>query len=231
MNNDSEENIPTYLKETYWWAYLDPKAIVLFERQWLVNLILFGNYKRLRNALIEQMNVFKGSRSLQIACAYGDFSESVLSRIGNDSQFDIIDVAQVQLDNLKRKLGVTYKNVIAHKQDSSSLTFQDNTFDNVLLFFLLHEQPKSVREKTVNEAVRVCKPGGKVIYIDYHEPKNKLLKIFMSFIFKTLEPFALDLWSESIESLHTKNSSSLCSKNTYFFSLYQRVVFEKKIAS
>lgn len=238
MQNDSEDNtsqenapkesVPAYLKETYWWAYLSPKAVAFFERQWLVNLILFGNYKKLRNALIEQVNVFKGSRSLQIACAYGDFSSSLLNKIGVDSHLTIIDVAQIQLDNLQKKLGANYQNVELHKQDSSSLDFDDNSFDNVLLFFLLHEQPKAVREKTVNEAVRVCKPGGKIIYIDYHKPtKNSLLTLFMTFILKTLEPFALDLWNESIESLHNKNNSTLCSKQTYFFSLYQRVVFEK----
>lgn len=229
MNNDSEESVPAYLKETYWWAYLHPKAVVFFERQWLVNLILFGNYEKLRNALIEQVNTFKGSKSLQIACAYGDFSSSLLDKLGTESQLDIIDVAPIQLENLKRKLGANYKNVFLHKQDSSRLVFEDNSFDNVLLFFLLHEQPKAVREKTVQEAMRVCKPGGKIIYIDYHAPeKNWLLKMFMNFILRTLEPFALDLWVESIESLHNKKIVSLCSKQTYFFSLYQRVIFEKK---
>jgi len=31
--------IPAYLQETYWWAYVHPKAVRFFERQWLVNLI------------------------------------------------------------------------------------------------------------------------------------------------------------------------------------------------
>ncbi|MBP6242855.1 MAG: hypothetical protein KA377_01615, partial [Chromatiaceae bacterium] len=39
--------IPDYLQRVYWWAYLHPRAVFLFEREWLVNLILWGNYQRL----------------------------------------------------------------------------------------------------------------------------------------------------------------------------------------
>ena len=32
--------VPDYLEKTYWWAYTHPNAVRVFERQWLVNLIL-----------------------------------------------------------------------------------------------------------------------------------------------------------------------------------------------
>ncbi|MBF0613390.1 MAG: hypothetical protein HQL55_19930, partial [Magnetococcales bacterium] len=28
--------LPNYLEETYWWAYIHPKGVRFFERQWLV---------------------------------------------------------------------------------------------------------------------------------------------------------------------------------------------------
>jgi len=34
--------IPGYLQDTYWWAYLHPNSFVFFERKWVVNLILWG---------------------------------------------------------------------------------------------------------------------------------------------------------------------------------------------
>ena len=42
-------SVPAYLEQTYWWAYVHPRAVRWFEREWLVNLILFGNYGRLRD--------------------------------------------------------------------------------------------------------------------------------------------------------------------------------------
>ena len=42
-------SIPDYLQDTYWWAYLHPKSFWFFEREWVVNLILWGNMKKLTN--------------------------------------------------------------------------------------------------------------------------------------------------------------------------------------
>jgi hypothetical protein len=44
----AEMAVPDYLERVYWWAYVHPNAVRLFERQWLVNLILWGNFARPR---------------------------------------------------------------------------------------------------------------------------------------------------------------------------------------
>mgnify|MGYP003377932080 CR=1 FL=1 len=47
--------IPDYLQRVYWWAYLHPRAVFLFEREWLVNLILWGNYQRLCDEALQEL--------------------------------------------------------------------------------------------------------------------------------------------------------------------------------
>src|SRR5256885_3618269 len=42
--------IPRYLEQVYWWAYVHPNAVQLFEREWLDHLIHFGQYGPLRDA-------------------------------------------------------------------------------------------------------------------------------------------------------------------------------------
>ena len=37
-----EPPVPSYLEQVYWWAYVHPNAVHVFERDWLVNAILFG---------------------------------------------------------------------------------------------------------------------------------------------------------------------------------------------
>jgi len=54
-------SIPDYLRETYWWAYVHPVTVQLFERQWLVNLILWGNFARLRDAALEALGAADAS--------------------------------------------------------------------------------------------------------------------------------------------------------------------------
>jgi len=68
--------MPRYLEQTYWWAYVHPNAVRVFERQWLVNLILWGNYNRLRDSVFRELNAPVAGRMLQVDCVYGDFTEN-----------------------------------------------------------------------------------------------------------------------------------------------------------
>ena len=56
--------IPDYLQRVYWWAYLHPRAVFLFEREWLVNLILWGNYQRLCVGALQLLAGSLGQRLL-----------------------------------------------------------------------------------------------------------------------------------------------------------------------
>ena len=67
--------VPGYLEQTYWWAYVHPRAVRLFERQWLVNLILWGNFSRLRDAALDALGARLAGRTLQVACVYGDLTD------------------------------------------------------------------------------------------------------------------------------------------------------------
>ena len=96
--------VPSYLQETYWWAYIHPRAVRIFERGWLVNLILLGNYRRLRNAALAEVGPDADGHTLQIACVYGDFTARLAERIGPDGTLDVVDVMPIQLHNLKAKL-------------------------------------------------------------------------------------------------------------------------------
>ena len=71
-----------------------------------------------------------------------------------------------------------------------------DTYDRVILFFLLHEMPLDVRRRTLAEAVRVLKPGQELVIVDYHRPVGwHPLKPVMTFILRNFEPFAMDLWN------------------------------------
>jgi ubiquinone/menaquinone biosynthesis C-methylase UbiE len=217
--------IPEYLQKVYWWAYLHPRAVWFFEREWLVNLILWGNFKRLRNMALAELGREKTSRVLQIACVYGDFTQHLLKNLQPDARLDIVDVAPIQLANLQRKLPDDQR-VHLWQQDSSHLDFPDATFDTILLFFLLHEQPEEVRRATLAEALRVTRPGGRIVIVDYHSPRRcHPLYYPMRQILRHLEPFALDLWQHEISAfLPATNTVRSIDKTSCFGGLYQKIV-------
>ena len=161
--------IPRYLEQVYWWAYVHPKAVHVFEREWLVNLILFNNYGRLRDAALAELGETIAGRTLQVACVYGNLTPRLCARLAPDASLDVVDILPIQLQNLRDKLPPDER-VALLQGDSSSLACADASYDQVLLFFLLHEQPEPVRRKTLAEAMRIVRPGGRIVIVDYHEP-------------------------------------------------------------
>jgi ubiquinone/menaquinone biosynthesis C-methylase UbiE len=218
-------DVPRYLQQTYWWAYVHPRAVSLFERQWLVNAILWGNFGRLRDSALDALGARLPGRTLQIACVYGNLTERMRARLTPGGSLDVVDVLRVQLDNLARKLpGDPRLGLI--QGDSSALDIETASYDRALLFFLLHEQPEEVRRKTLAEALRIVKPGGRLVIVDYHRPgRSNPLYLPMVGILKTLEPFAMDLWRHEIAEWLPGDVT--IEKTTSFGELYQRLIVTK----
>lgn len=224
----SDPAIPDYLEKNYWWAYLHPAAVRVFEREWLVNLILWGNFRRLRDLAIIELGQPIERKVLQVACVYGDFTQRIATLLSPRGTLDVIDVAPIQLDNLYAKLPAD-STVRLHCQNSARLHFLPASFDAVVLFFLLHEQPEEARRATLAEALRVVRPGGKVVIVDYHGPRrSNPLRYVMALILRRLEPFAMDLWRNEIAAyLPEEGASFALEKETFFGGLYQKVVLTR----
>lgn len=217
--------IPAYLEKTYWWAYVHPNAITVFERQWLVNAILWGNFSRLRDAALDAMGGVVSGRTLQIACVYGNFSPMLAQRIAPGGSLDVVDVLPLQLENLRKKMPASAR-VTGHLCDSAALGFASANYDQTILFFLLHEQPENVRRRTLSEAVRVTRPGGRIVIVDYHLPRRfHPLRYLFRPILRWLEPFALDLWERDVATwLPEHIKPEQIRKETSFGGLYQLLV-------
>jgi ubiquinone/menaquinone biosynthesis C-methylase UbiE len=217
--------IPRYLEQVYWWAYVHPNAVQLFEREWLVNLILFGNYGRLRDAALDDLGQVIEGKTLQVACAYGNITPRLRERLAADASLDVIDILPIQLKNLAAKMPADER-VALMQGDSSSLACPDASYDQVLLFLLLHEQPEAVRRATLAEAMRVVKPGGRIVIVDYHLPRPwHPLRLLMTGVFRKLEPYAMDLWENEICAfMPPARKLASVEKKTYFGGLYQKLV-------
>jgi len=221
-------SIPDYLQDTYWWAYLHPKSFWFFEREWVVNLILWGNMTRLTRAVLDEMEPQPDRNVLQVACVYGDFSNLLATHLGRTgSRLSIVDVAPIQISNIEKKLAA-HDNVSIHHQDSTCMSFPDDSYDETVVFFLLHEQPEDARRKTIAEAIRVTRPGGRVIFVDYHGPKrSNPMRYVMKPVLTLLEPFAMDLWREELPAFMPADiSPDQLTSSFYFGGLYQKVVLK-----
>jgi ubiquinone/menaquinone biosynthesis C-methylase UbiE len=110
--------------------------------------------------------------------------------------------------------------------DSSKLRFEDGIYDQAVLFLLLHEMPEDVRRKTLSEAIRVLRAGGRLVIVDYHLPSQRHpLRYLFRPVLRWLEPFAVDLWSAELSTwLPQGFTPAAVAKQTSFGGLYQKLV-------
>ena len=168
-------------------------------------------------------------RTLQVACVYGDLTDRLCGRASSGGgTIDVVDVLPIQLTNLRRKLsGDAPARMLL--MDSTSMSMPDASYDRALVFFLLHEQPSHCRERTLSEVLRVVKPGGKILIVDYAMPRwwNPLRYLWRP-VLTRLEPFAIDLWRQEIADwLPAMSRSRTLRKESFFGGLYQKIVIRR----
>ncbi len=215
--------IPAYLEDHYWWAYLRPASLKVFDHTLVVSAILWGKYSGLKKAALAEIS--RGQRVLQAACVYGDLSPHLARLVGGDGRLDVIDIVPLQVDNCRRKLE-DFPHAAARLADAAAPG--DGPYDAVLCFFLLHELPDEHRRAVVNGLLACVAPGGKVIFVDYHKPRllHPLYPV-TNLVFALLEPFAKRLWQCEISEFAHRPGDFRWRKRTYFGGFFQVVVVQR----
>ena len=214
------QGIPAYLREVYGWAYLNPANAGLLDRDAVVNAILWGNSRRLRHALLSEIE--PGQRVLHVAHVYGCLIPELARWIGPEGHLDVVDLVPLQAALCRRKLrGLPQTRVrIADAADPG-----DDRYDAVTCFFLLHEIPDERKRAVVDALLARVVPGGRVVFVDYHEPASwHPLRGFMRRLMTRLEPFAESLWRQEIADFAGDPDAYRWQKRNYFGGLYQKTV-------
>ena len=220
---------PEYLRKIYWWAYEHPLAVRFWDRSFLINFILLGNYDRLGNAVLEEFPKPMSGSTLQISCAYGKLIPRLQQQLAENGQLDVIDILDVQLENVRRKLQQPDDRITLVQCDATNLKCPNNSYDRVLMFFLPHELPEDERRQALSEAFRVLKPGGKLVLVEFHRSKWwHPLRWWQKLVFVLFEPFASDMWRHDLTHyLPSDANYIITSKTTYFGAFYQKLVITK----
>ncbi len=213
--------IPPYLSRTYTWAYLSHRTLPWLDRPSVVSAILWGNAGRLMRAAVSEFA--PGERVLQAACVYGGFSPMLAEQVGTSGALDIVDVAPIQLANVGRKVAGLPQVRLVHRDLADP--GEVGGYEGVCCFFLLHEVPPPARSRIVDNLLAAVRPGGKVVFVDYHRPRRwHPLRPVMAQVFRWLEPYADSLLDAPIESLSPSAGEFEWRKTTSFGGLYQHVV-------
>jgi ubiquinone/menaquinone biosynthesis C-methylase UbiE len=195
---------PRYLAEHYWWAYLSPWGVWFFDRQPVVNAILFGQYRRIMAETLRRFCAHRGDRTLQLTGVYGELTPQ-LAGCAASRELHLVDVAMVQLASARAKLRRDPRHApqAGHlaRMNAERLAYTDDSFDTIIIYFLLHELPPDARRRALCEALRVLKPGGRLIVAEYGERRVRHFlhrAAPLRWLLARAEPFLTGFWSENL---------------------------------
>ena len=126
-------------------------------------------------------------RVLDVACGTGDFSIAIAKAIGNGKVIGV-DISKEMLEVMRRKvLKNNLESIISQEVgDGENLRFPEDSFDRVVNAFGIRNFED--RDKGLKEALRVLKPGGRLVILELSRPQNRIIRWFYDLYFLNILP-------------------------------------------
>ncbi len=153
----------------------------------LNHFLSLGIDRRWRKKAIAELKDIQPETILDIATGTGDLAIEANKQlqpkkiIGVDISVGMLDVGR---EKLKKK---NLDHIITLDEgDSENLPFQDNSFDAVIVAFGVRNFANV--EKGLSEMIRVLRPGGKCVILEFSKPKVFPIKQLYNFYFSAILP-------------------------------------------
>ncbi len=154
----------------------------------LMNDLMSGGIHRLwKRITIDQSGVRRGHKVLDIAGGTGDLTRKFSRMVGPEGKVVLADINDSMLKVGRDKLlnsGVA-GNVEYVQTNAECLPFEDNTFDVITIAFGLRNVTD--QNAAIASMLRVLKPGGKVMILEFSKTDNPALtKLYDFYSFNIL---------------------------------------------
>ncbi|MFN5984848.1 MAG: bifunctional demethylmenaquinone methyltransferase/2-methoxy-6-polyprenyl-1,4-benzoquinol methylase UbiE [Fluviicola sp.] len=153
----------------------------------LNHFLSLGIDKIWRKKAVKMLREIQPKKILDLATGTGDFAIASLKLnpteiVGMDISDGMLEVGRVKM----KKNG--YDSIISMRNgDSENLPFEDNYFDALTVGFGVRNYENL--EKGLAEMLRVVRPGGKLVILEFSKPKKFPVKQYYAFHSKYIIPF------------------------------------------
>lgn len=164
------------------------------------DLMSMGVHRIWKRLTIESSGVRPGHKVLDIAGGTGDLTMQFSKRVGEQGQVILADINSSMLNvGRDRLMDQGYGGNIQFVQaNAETLPFPDNYFNCVSIAFGLRNVTD--KDKAIRSMLRVLKPGGRLLILEFSKPSNELLsKVYDKYSFTAL-PFMGKLITNDSES-------------------------------
>tara|TARA_B100002052_G_C15775521_1_gene549100 strand:- start:329 stop:1033 length:705 start_codon:yes stop_codon:yes gene_type:complete len=135
----------------------------------------FGIHRIWKKNLLTWMNPSSGKILIDVACGTGDIGKLFLDFTNKDNEIYCIDPNKSMIEKGKHKLK-NYKNIKWIVNSAEKLSLKENSCDYYTISFGLRNT-KSLN-KSLSEAYRVLKPGGRYLCLEFSKIQNSNLEFF-----------------------------------------------------
>lgn len=155
------------------------------ERYNLMNdLMSVGLHRLWKRFAVEASGVKEGSRVLDIAGGTADLSKLFIDHIGESGEIWLTDINNSMLSLGRDEILDNGTNALVAQCDAEKLPFPENYFDCVSVAFGLRNMTH--KDVALKEMLRVLRPGGRVIVLEFSKVWSPLQPFYDNYSFKVL---------------------------------------------
>jgi demethylmenaquinone methyltransferase / 2-methoxy-6-polyprenyl-1,4-benzoquinol methylase len=167
---------------------------IAYRYDFLNHFLSMGIDKCWRRKAIKEAGTVKPEKILDIATGTGDLAFAAAkinpkSVTGIDISEEMLAIARQKL--VKKNISIEYT---FEKGDSENIIFPENTFDAATVAFGVRNFEDL--DKGLSEIFRVLNHGGKLVVLEFSQPRNYLFKKIYHFYFFKIVPFFGKLFSK-----------------------------------
>ena len=144
-----------------------------FKKYDLMNDIMsFGTHRLWKKQLMHWLSPSDNKKLIDVASGTGDLAKLFINYTNNKCEIDAVDSNYKMIDAGKKKLK-NLKKIKWHLCKAEKLNFKDNIFDYYTISFGIRNVLNI--NKTLKEAHRVLKPGGRFMCLEFSKIQNNYL--------------------------------------------------------
>ena len=150
----------------------------VYDRYDLMNdLMSLGVHRMWKKNLLNMINPSSNKKLIDVACGTGDIAKIFLNSVNKDFQITCVDPNKNMIKKGKEKLN-NYKNLNWIISSAEKIPVPSNFYDFYTISFGLRNTKDL--NKSLKEALRVLKPGGRFLCLEF----SKINNINLEFIYK-----------------------------------------------